>query len=110
MIWRLALVQGSTSALGKASPAGTMYRHSGYGRSNSGVCVRVVSSTGGQKSTVTSASRRTGTRSGPDRICSLVSITTAQPDTQALYISGMLPSYPSDEVSEVASMPGRRSK
>ena len=30
--------------------------------------------------------------SGPDRICSLVSMTTAQPDTQALYISEMLPS------------------
>ena len=54
--------------------------------------VNVVSSTGGQNRTVTSASRRTGTRSGPDRICSLVSMTTAQPDTQALYISEMLPS------------------
>ena len=49
-------------------------------------------------------------RSGPDRNCSLVSMTTAQPDTQALYISEMLPSYPSDEVSEVASIPGMRSK
>jgi hypothetical protein len=72
--------------------------------------VSVVSSTGGQKSTVTSASRRTGTRSGPDRICSFVSRTTAQPDTQALYISDMLPSYPRDDVSDVASMPGTRSK
>jgi len=54
--------------------------------------VRVVSSTGGQKSTVTSASRKIGTRSGPDRIWSLVSMTTAQPDTQALYISETLPS------------------
>ena len=52
----------------------------------------MVSSTGGQKSTVTSASRNTCTSSGPERICSLVSITTAQPDTQALYISEMLPS------------------
>jgi len=33
-------------------------------------------------------------------------MTTAQPDTQALYISEMLPSYPSDEVSEVASAVG----
>ena len=69
-----------------------------------------MSSTGGQNSTVTSASRRTGRRSGPDRTCSLVSMTTAQPDTQALYISEMLPSYPSDEVSEVASIPGARSR
>jgi hypothetical protein len=52
----------------------------------------VVSSTGGQNSTVTSASRSTGSNSGPERTCSLVSRTTAQPDTQALYISEMLPS------------------
>ena len=31
-------------------------------------------------------------RYGPERTCSLVSSTTAQPETQALYISEMLPS------------------
>ena len=59
---------------------------------------------------VTSASRRMGTRSGPERTCSLVNRTTAQPNTQAQYISDMLPSYPSDDVSDVASIPGIRSK
>ena len=92
IICRLPRVQGSTSVLGKASPAGTMYRQIGYGRSSSGFAVSVVSSTGGQNKTVTSAARRMGSRSGPERISSLVNITTAQPDTQALYISEMLPS------------------
>ena len=39
-----------------------------------------------------------------------LTVSKVQPDTQALYISEMLPSYPSDEVSEVASRPGMRSK
>jgi hypothetical protein len=47
-------------------------------------------------------------RTGPT--WSLVSSTTGTPDTRALYISEMLPSYPIDEVSEVASRPGTRSK
>ena len=75
-----------------------------------GVGVNVVSKTGGQNNTVTSASRKMGTRSGPERTSSLVSITTVQPDTQALYISEILPSYPNEEVRDVASIPGRMIK
>src|SRR5262245_2735338 len=110
MSCRLQRVHGSTRVAGKASPAGTTKRQNGEGRSSSGGDERGGRSAGGQKRTVTSAAPRTGTRSGPERICSRVSSTTAQPDTQALYISEMLPSYPSDEVSDVASIPGTSRK
>ena len=54
--------------------------------------MRVVSSTGGQNRHRDLGFAEDGDEVGPDRICSLVSMTTAQPDTQALYISEMLPS------------------
>ncbi len=53
--------------------------------------------------------RSTGIKSGPERSVALLSSTTSQPAVQALYISEMLPSYPRDEVSEQASLPGTKS-